>query len=191
VYLLLSFVLVRVLLHSQSEPVRAHIDSRTPAARARVVPDTTDITNPLTSRSHLVFSSTLGSLIRRRLSAYHIGSRLLPLYNALVVRFSTPTLLFCFACFAASCHSARCSVNRRLLSHFLSYNCARILYSSPLVTNLVLLPIVPGHTRGLPRLLFFLPYHPSTCVLLSLLPYLTFYISLWRPFFLGSRFPQA
>jgi len=105
------------------DPVRLSIESRLPAtcARGSPIPPTLQILLPL-SLSFGIFKDPgiLNQAMSIRIFACHFGSRLLPLYNALVVRFSTPTLFFCFACFAASCHSARCSVNRRLLSRFLS-----------------------------------------------------------------------
>jgi len=114
------------------------------------------------------------------------GSRLLSLYNPLVVHFSTPTLFFfCFARFVVSHHSVRCFVDHRLLPispPTVTLRPSIITHPHPSPTT------APGHTRS-PSLAF-IPTLLSTYMCSFTPPYFTFYFSLWRSLLPGSFFPQ-
>jgi len=107
------------------------------------------------------------------------GSRLLSLYNAFVVHFSTPTLLFLLPLLCRI--SSFRSLPRRLsfASDFPSYHYTRILYNSPSAPS----PITPRPVIPRSPSPTFTPTLPSayTC---SFIPptILYIYFSLWKLF---------
>lgn len=107
---------------------------------------------------------------------------------ALVVHFSTPSLLFCFPCSAASRHFVRCLVDCRLLPIFFPIT----TLTSPIIHYQHLhYYLVVGH---IPVSCACFPSYLTIDLHVFLYPSyhtLHFIFFLWRPFPLGFRFPQA